>query len=376
MLSEIFIFLDVISIGVLSYWIIIHHLEFKRLPKLMVDSSFSTEKISIIIPTRNEAKNVRRCLDSIVKQKGVSSQIIVVDDSSIDETRSIVKQYAEKYGVELLESDSLNSKMGGKSWLCYQGSIRAVNDVMLFLDADTVLMKEDVLKRSIKTLKSQDLDFLSIFPRFDMRSVWTRLIYPLYINTIVLLEPFSKVNREHSKKCFLVGAFALFRKNVYERVGGHMIVVNEILEDKILGEKVREKNYRFKLFNGDDLVATRIEDGIRDLWNATIRFIAGLNHRVIVTIFLLIFYLLVFLIPIASLIFLPSSLKAFALIPITLSIMLNALEMSRNKVNPVFALGYIIAVVILVSILLYIMVCFLKRRLIFRWKGREYIVKF
>lgn len=372
---EILLGLNMVSAIILIYWTILRCLEFKRLPKLTDDIPPSTRRVSIIVPTRNEAGKIIQCLDSIVRQRDVETQIIVVDDSSIDETRSIVKQYSREYGVELLELDNLDPRAAGKSWACYYGYRRAVNDLLLFIDADTILLSEDVLARSISTLESQDLDFLSIFPRFDMKSLWVRLIYPLYINTIILFEPFGKVNKESSKRCFLVGAFSLFKKRVYEAVGGHMLVVEEILEDKVLGEVVRAMGYRFKIFDGDDLVMTRMESSIKDLWNMTVRFIAGSKLKLRVIIFLLIFYVIVFLTPLVSLAFFMDINMVVGAIPIYISILLNALELNRNKVSIFFSLGYIIASIMLVSILFYILIRFYKKNLIFRWKEREYIVK-
>ena len=61
------------------------------------------EKLSIIIPARNEEKNIRACLESVINQTYPSElfEIIVVDDHSEDATASIVSQFA-KSGVKLI----------------------------------------------------------------------------------------------------------------------------------------------------------------------------------------------------------------------------------------------------------------------------------
>ena len=48
--------------------------------------------VTIVVPARNEANNIRACLDSIFKQDYPNYEVIVADDHSTDETAEIVKQ--------------------------------------------------------------------------------------------------------------------------------------------------------------------------------------------------------------------------------------------------------------------------------------------
>src|SRR3954468_9570902 len=50
-------------------------------------------KVSIIVPARNEEDNLDRCLRSLVVQRGVPFEIIVVDDGSTDLTREIAESF-------------------------------------------------------------------------------------------------------------------------------------------------------------------------------------------------------------------------------------------------------------------------------------------
>jgi glycosyltransferase involved in cell wall biosynthesis len=368
--------LNILSILILAYWIGVHYVEFRRLPRLIDGDDNSTMKnISIIIPVRNEGVKIRRCLDSILKQGGVVSQIIVVDDSSIDDTKNIVKEYSRKYPIEIIEVSNRPPDTIGKGWPCYLGYRRAVNDYLLFLDADTILLDGKVLANSIETLESLKLGYLSLLPRFELAGVSARFIYPLYINTIILFERFSKINRDDSNKCFLVGAFSLFRREAYESVGGHIQVLRQVLEDKILGEKIRGLGFNFRIFDGNGIVETIVEAGIKDLWFSAIRFIAGLKEKATVTIYLLLFYLMFFVIPLSSG-FIVTGYYAIAwILSILLSITLNSLELTRNKLSIIYALGYFVAVLILAGVLIYLLASLYRGRIEFKWKDRRYIVK-
>jgi glycosyltransferase involved in cell wall biosynthesis len=376
MCTIIFTILNILSISILAYWIGVHYVEFRKLPKLIDENNNSTTKnVSIIIPVRNEGVKIRRCLDSILKQRGIVPQIIVVDDSSIDDTKNIIKEYSRKHPIEMIEASNRPPDTIGKGWPCYLGYKRAENDYLLFLDADTVLLDEKVLVNSIKTLESLKLDYLSLFPRFELAGISARFTYPLYINTVLLFERFSKVNRDNSNKCFLVGAFSLFKRRAYESAGSHLQVLSEILEDKILGEKIRALGFNFRLFNGSRIVETMVQAGIKDLWFSVIRFIAGLKEKSTVTILLLLFYLMIFVIPLVSVFILSSYYAIVCILSMILSITLNSLELARNKHSIVYALGYPIAVFILVTALIYLLASLYRGRIEFKWKDRTCIVK-
>lgn len=376
MCTIILTILNILSISILAYWIGVHYVEFRKLPKLIDENNNSTTKnVSIIIPVRNEGVKIRRCLDSILKQRGIVPQIIVVDDSSIDDTKNIIKEYSRKHPIEMIEASNRPPDTIGKGWPCYLGYKRAENDYLLFLDADTVLLDEKVLVNSIKTLESLKLDYLSLFPRFELAGISARFTYPLYINTVLLFERFSKVNRDNSNKCFLVGAFSLFKRRAYESAGSHLQVLSEILEDKILGEKIRALGFNFRLFNGSRIVETIVQAGIKDLWFSVIRFIAGLKEKSTVTILLLLFYLMIFVIPLVSVFILSSYYAIVCILSMILSITLNSLELARNKHSIVYALGYPIAVFVLVTALIYLLASLYRGRIEFKWKDRTYIVK-
>lgn len=101
---------------------------------------------SIVIPTLNEAKNLRRCLDGI-RVKLTDVEIIVVDGGSDDETVSI----ALSEGVVVYASGS------GRGTQCNAGAVQASGDVLLFLHADTLLPRNgfEILNRYFENAQVQ-----------------------------------------------------------------------------------------------------------------------------------------------------------------------------------------------------------------------------
>lgn len=94
------------------------------------------DKISIIIPTLNESEFIKKTLDAVVSNKFYSllPEIIVVDSGSSDNTLDIVSGY----GTKII---SYNQSESGKYELLNRGAEESTGEILLFLDADTLLPK-------------------------------------------------------------------------------------------------------------------------------------------------------------------------------------------------------------------------------------------
>lgn len=92
-------------------------------------------KFSVIIPCYNAAATIERALDSLVKQSFGNWEVICVDDCSKDNTREIIRVYAEKYkgsNITLV----CNEKNSGPGVSRNRGISMAKGDYLIFLDAD------------------------------------------------------------------------------------------------------------------------------------------------------------------------------------------------------------------------------------------------
>jgi chlorobactene glucosyltransferase len=77
--------------------------------------------ISILVPARNEERNIRRCLRSLLRQDYPNFEILVLNDNSSDNTAGVVQEYAKKNkNVKLVNGKLLPSGWLGKSYACQQ----------------------------------------------------------------------------------------------------------------------------------------------------------------------------------------------------------------------------------------------------------------
>ncbi len=103
------------------------------------------ERISIAIPTYNEEKNFRRCLDSIFSQNYPAKylDVIIVDDNSTDNTLEIAK----KYPVRILKNGAKDCQRGKMI-----GFQHAKGDYFMYMDADESLNGTDWFQKMLKPL--------------------------------------------------------------------------------------------------------------------------------------------------------------------------------------------------------------------------------
>lgn len=89
-------------------------------------------RFSIIIPTFNYARFLKRAIDSVLMQNCESLEIIVVNDGSTDKTAEILDSYGSKIVV-------IDQKNSGVSVARNRGAKAAQGEWLLFLDADDAL---------------------------------------------------------------------------------------------------------------------------------------------------------------------------------------------------------------------------------------------
>ena len=99
-------------------------------------------RISIIVPTYNEEKDIRATLDALIRLNYPNKEIIVVDDST-DRTPEVIREY-KSYGVQLLTQPTKEGRSGARNW----GILNATGDIVVVLNAD-VHLPPDFLQRLV-----------------------------------------------------------------------------------------------------------------------------------------------------------------------------------------------------------------------------------
>src|SRR5690606_12917832 len=240
----------------------------QQLPHLQLDNP-STQptpplpSLSIVIPARNEAVNLRRLLPSLqqVDYPG-RLEIIVVDDGSTDETAAVARQHQ----ATLLQVETLPAGWLGKPYACHQGAAQATGEWLLFTDADTVHTAGG-LQQVMAYALAHGLDVVGLYLAQETQSKVVKLVM-----AIAFAGLFAGLS--HPQR-LCPGQYILVRRAVYQESGGFAAVRGELIEDLALGHLWQTGGYRVGTLQGEQAGSVYVYPNIRQLWAGLVRLGSG-----------------------------------------------------------------------------------------------------
>jgi glycosyltransferase involved in cell wall biosynthesis len=215
---------------------------------------------SVIIPARNEEQSLGRCLRSLQAQAGIDFELIVIDDDSCDGTAEIARSFA---AVKVIAAGPLPENWTGKTHAMAVGARLARGKWLLFTDADTV-HRPMSLARSVEEAERQGAALLSYSPQQQVHGFWQRAVMPVIFAELARAYPPQKVSDPMSPVAAANGQYLLVWREVYEAVGGHRAVANDLLEDVALARRVKSRA-KIVFRYGGDRVCTRMYSGFNDM---------------------------------------------------------------------------------------------------------------
>jgi len=233
--------------------------------------------VSIIVPARNEARNIERCLESLVRSNYPSFEVIVVDDRSTDGTaeqaRAVGRGRAE--ALEVLEGKPLPEGWFGKPWACQQGAEVARGSLLLFTDADTV-HGVDLLSQVLGAREEDEARVVSLVGRQEMGTFWEKLLQPQIFILIGLR--FRVLDRvflpSHWQNAIANGQFILVDREAYWAIGGHERVRDEVVEDLRLAQEWVRSGFPLTVRLAETGLSTRMYASLREILNGWTKNVA------------------------------------------------------------------------------------------------------
>lgn len=222
----------------------------RRIPTCSPAGQCAPVRVSIIIPARNEERNLPRLLQSIAHSSSRPAEVVVVDDGSIDETAAV----AARLGARVVTSSAKPDAWTGKSWACYQGAQSATGEALLFLDADTYFQPGGYDRLvSCWTCEHDRRLVLSVLPYHEMDEAYEQL--SLFFNVLMAagaggFSPFSAPR--------LFGQSLLISRDAYFAAGGHAAVRGIVLENLRWASKLRGGGARILCLGGKGTLHTRM----------------------------------------------------------------------------------------------------------------------
>lgn len=335
-------------------------------PRLQVSTLSEIPFVSILIPARNEAAVIGQTVTRLLQQTYPHFELLVLDDQSQDGTGLIAQRAgANDPRLKILSGFPMTIGWTGKNHACHILAQHANGDILVFTDADT-LWQPEALSALIGQMQAHNADLLSVWPT-QITETWAeRLVVPLIMMAIVGYLPL--VMTHYSPFALFAaanGQCMAWRREAYQRIGGHESVKSSVLEDVLLARRAKQHGLRLRLCDGANLISCRMYSdwpSVRDGFAKNI--LAGYGSAgalVLATIF----HWVIFLGP-WILLFTPYA--AWGAVLIVMGLLLRALTAfaSRQRVLDAFLLP--------ISVLLMTMIAF--QALYWhstggpRWKGR------
>lgn len=225
--------------------------------------------VCVVIPARNEGHQIEGCLASVLAQDYSSFEVLLIDDRSDDDTGVVADRIAgtdQRLRVRRLHL--LPSGWLGKSHALWLATRDVRTDWILFLDADCILAPF-ALRVAVEEAIRRGAGLLTLWPRNRAEGFWEHLLIPLCAGIIALWYGTNRANEPGSPLAFANGQFLLFRRDEYERVGGHYTVRGAVTEDLALAEAAKHAGVRCHVASGCELFSVRMYSdfmSLRDGW--------------------------------------------------------------------------------------------------------------
>jgi glycosyltransferase involved in cell wall biosynthesis len=188
-----------------------------------------SEKITIVVPCRNEEQYIHHLLDAL-REQSIDDVRIIIADCSTDNTRQVIKDNSQGLNIEVIEG-------GPVSLAKNNGAKLASTPYILFIDSDVRFFKTTVIHDAVREIETHDLDLIGLNARCYDNNILAQIgfsIFNIINNVLKYTTPFA------------VGAFMLTRRDRFEEFGGFPEKF-ATSEDFFLSRKYSPK--KFKLLN-------------------------------------------------------------------------------------------------------------------------------
>ena len=193
--------------------------------------------ISVIICAKNEESNLKKNLPKLISQNYANFEIVLVNDSSTDNTLEVMKAYQREHEIiTVVDVKETEAFWGNKKYALTLGIKASKNDFLVFTDADCIPITNNWLSNisghfsNSKSIvlgygayKKSPLSFLNKLIRFE--TVMTALQYFSYAN---LGMPYMGVGRNMAYRKELFFNNAGFKNHMHIKSGDDDLFINEI----------------------------------------------------------------------------------------------------------------------------------------------------
>lgn len=233
---------------------IINYFTFKHYNRFSSDLK-EEPAVDVLIPARNEEKNVEKCLETILNQNYENYRVYIIDDNSEDKTWELIQKFKDHPKLTAVQSKPLPKTWKGKQHALHQLTKLCHSEYTLCCDAD-MNFKPDFIRFSISRMIRLKADMISGWPQHSTKNKNTLFILPIVYLISFFLLPIALIPKLKNRHlAFAIGQFICFRRKALDAVGGYEAIKNEINEDVFIARLLTEKKYSVYFIDAKDHIS-------------------------------------------------------------------------------------------------------------------------
>jgi hypothetical protein len=217
------------------------------------------EKVSVLIPARNEEATIERCILTVLASLGVPElEVLVLDDDSTDRTAEIVSSINDPRVRLIRGTDEPPTGWLGKPWACTRLSAEATGTALVFIDAD-VELSPDAIRACVGELRAHNYALVSPYPMQLAQGWLERLVQPIVTWSWCAFLPLGWSQRSTRPSLSAAnGQFLVIDSMAYRGINGHEAVASEVLEDIALMRALKSSGSLTCTMDGSALATCRM----------------------------------------------------------------------------------------------------------------------
>ncbi len=236
----------------------------------------SSARVIAVVPARDEADVIGRCVTSLLRQSH-PLQVVVVDDGSTDRTAEVARSGAEAAGagnrLTVLRGEPLPAEWSGKLWALSQGlkfAERSKPDYLLFTDADIEHSSINV-QQLLTIAENGGYDLASFMVKLECRTIAERALIPAFVYFFFQLYPPGWIRSRDHATAGAAGGCILLRPEALARSGGIESMRNAVIDDCTLAAQVKRAGGKVWLGLTQSAQSTRSYGSFREVMDMIAR---------------------------------------------------------------------------------------------------------
>ncbi len=224
--------------------------------------------LSVLIPARNEECSITVAVESVLASRGVTVEVVVLDDHSEDDTAARVAAIAcRDRRVRLLTAPPLPAGWCGKQHACHVLAGAARYPLLAFIDADVRLAPDGLARLAAFQMRSR-ADLVSGIPHQETETLLERMVIPIIHFVLLGFLPIAWMRRSRHP-AFAAGCGQLFlaTRQGYDKAGGHAAIRTTLHDGIRLPRAFRAAGLWTDLCNATELADCRMYRSAGELWH-------------------------------------------------------------------------------------------------------------